>query len=595
MKKFTADFETTTDINDCRVWAWAVCEIGNPENFLYGNSIETFIDWCSNTEENYDVYFHNLKFDGSFLFDWLLRQNYEVLRNTKNKEDSDYTSPKNHSFTCLIDELNNFYNIEVWFTIGKKKTNKVKFYDSMKILNFGVDKIAHDFKLPISKLKLDYKEYREVGHQLTAHEIAYIRNDVEIMARALKIMFDEGLDKSTIASNAMNFYKSNFEEFNEFFPILEFDVYNDIRPAYKGGFTYLNPVYENKMVNKPIVCLDVNSLYPSVMKNALLPYGNGVYFEGKYKDNPYYPLYIQHLKCSFELKSGKIPTIQLKGNLSFLPNEYVVSSNGECVDLKLTNIDLKLFLENYEVEYYDVNTHNISKEPCYINGFMFKGQKGLFDFYIDYWSEKKIEAKHDGNGARYTISKIMLNSLYGKFAMSKMNRNKYPYLDEETDTIKYELSEAKEDKGVYLPMACFITSYAREKTQRTSGLIKDYSINKLGYDAYIYSDTDSIYTTLTDENILNKLIEIDKYKLGSWDLELKCTRGKWLRQKCYMVEYLDEDGKKCYKTTVAGLPKELGKALTFKNFTHEFSCSGKLRPVRTKGGVVLEETTFTIK
>ena len=43
MKKFTADFETTTDLDDCRVWAWAVCEIGNFDNFKYGNSIEDFL------------------------------------------------------------------------------------------------------------------------------------------------------------------------------------------------------------------------------------------------------------------------------------------------------------------------------------------------------------------------------------------------------------------------------------------------------------------------------------------------------------------------------------------------------------------------
>ena len=61
-KKFTADFETTTDPNDCRVWAWAVCEIGNIKNFIYGNDINTFFEFCQ-TEENYDLYFHNLKFD----------------------------------------------------------------------------------------------------------------------------------------------------------------------------------------------------------------------------------------------------------------------------------------------------------------------------------------------------------------------------------------------------------------------------------------------------------------------------------------------------------------------------------------------------
>ena len=31
---FTADFETTTDKNDCRVWAWAVCEIGVIDNIV---------------------------------------------------------------------------------------------------------------------------------------------------------------------------------------------------------------------------------------------------------------------------------------------------------------------------------------------------------------------------------------------------------------------------------------------------------------------------------------------------------------------------------------------------------------------------------
>ena len=27
MKIYTADFETTTDVSDCRVWAWCTCDI----------------------------------------------------------------------------------------------------------------------------------------------------------------------------------------------------------------------------------------------------------------------------------------------------------------------------------------------------------------------------------------------------------------------------------------------------------------------------------------------------------------------------------------------------------------------------------------
>ena len=44
---------------------------------------------------------------------------------------------------------------------------------------------------------------------------------------------------------------------------------------------------------------------------------------------------------------------------------------------------------------------------------------------------------------------------------------------------------------IYIPMASFITSYARLKTITTSQAIKTYSIENYGEDKYVYSDTDS--------------------------------------------------------------------------------------------------------
>ena len=41
---YVADFETTTNIEDCRVWAWGLCEIGNISNFIYGNNISSFFE-----------------------------------------------------------------------------------------------------------------------------------------------------------------------------------------------------------------------------------------------------------------------------------------------------------------------------------------------------------------------------------------------------------------------------------------------------------------------------------------------------------------------------------------------------------------------
>ena len=138
------------------------------------------------------------------------------------------------------------------------------------------------------------------------------------------------------------------------------------------------------------------------MYEKLLPVGEGVFFEGKYKEDKIYPLYIQRLICCFKLKKNKIPTIQIKNNRQyFRENEYLESSNGEIVALTLTNIDLKLFLENYDVE-----------DLKYISGWKFKGMKGLFKEYIDYWITIKNEATISGNYAMRTLAKLMLNSLY---------------------------------------------------------------------------------------------------------------------------------------------------------------------------------------
>ena len=577
MKCFTADFETTTDIDDCRVWAYALCEIGNVNNFLYGNNIESFIDFCKNPKENYKIWFHNLKFDGEYIFSYLLKNGYELIEDKKQKKDN--------SFTCLISDTGQFYSIEIYFTCKKKKVNKVTIYDSLKLLNFSVDKIAKAFDLPIRKLKLDYKAYRRIGHVLTKDEVDYIRNDVEIMARALKFMFDEGLDKMTIGSCALQYYKNNCKYFLKYFPVLPYEIDQDIRRSYKGGFTYLNDIYKGKEVGEGLV-LDVNSLYPSVLHNDKLPFGEPIFFEGEYKPDKLYPLYIQTFTCIFDIKEGKIPSIQLKNNLSFMPNEYIKSSQGQLVTLTLTNIDLELFFNQYEVS-----------DIVYHNGWKFKGIIGLFSEYIDHWTEKKIQAKKDNNKVLYLISKLMLNSLYGKFGLNPNTRSKFPYLDHD-GVIRYYLTPLEQRKPVYIPIATFVTSYARRKTILTSQSIKDFTIDNFNEDYYIYSDTDSIHLRKLPEDLLREFVDIDDYRLGAWKMESTFTRGKYLRQKCY-IEENEEDG---LNVTVAGLPKNLAKYVNFDNFeqgmsilAEDESIDHKLTFKHVKGGVLLVDTDFTIK
>ena len=88
MKRFTADFETSTWLSDeSFVWAWAICEIGNVDNIRIGNTIETFMELVEK-ENNPIILFHNLKFDGEFILYWLMKNGFEY---TEKKERKDRT------------------------------------------------------------------------------------------------------------------------------------------------------------------------------------------------------------------------------------------------------------------------------------------------------------------------------------------------------------------------------------------------------------------------------------------------------------------------------------------------------------------------
>ena len=566
MRRFTADFETSTWIpNETWVWAWALCDIEDPEKVEVGNTIDDFFERIKK-EANPYIYFHNLKFDGEFILYYLMTHGFEYVESQEKR---------NNTFSTLISDMGLFYSIEVYFEVGKK-TKKVTFIDSLKIINQTVESMPKTFKIPEKKLEIDYNLPREKGHILTSEEVEYVKNDVVIVAKALKYLFDMGLTKMTAGSNALSEYKeiTRLNRFRSLYKPLNYDIDKDIRRAYRGGFTYLNPIYKNKSVKEGEV-LDVNSLYPSVMYKEILPFGEPFYYEGEYQEDKVYPLYIQRLTCSFKLKPGKIPTIQIKHS-RFVDNEYLEDSGIEPVALTLTSVDLKLFLEQYDV--WDLH---------YESGWKFKGMRGLFTEYIDKWIKVKNESTISGNKGMRQVAKIMLNSLYGKFATSLDVQSKIPYL--ENDIVKYKLGEKSTKDGVYLPMGAFITAYARDKTIRTSQAIKDYSIKKYGIDMYCYSDTDSIHTTLPIEE-LKLFCEIDDVELGAWKHESHFERAKFIRQKTYLEEINGE-----INITCAGMPQRCYDQVTWENFKEGLKVDGKLTFTHVKGGVILKETEFTIK
>ncbi len=594
---YVADTESTTDEKNCFVWGYAVCEVGNIDNVIIGNRLDDFMKWCEKQPDNITVLFCNLKWDSQFILSWLLKNGYKHVTRSIER--------KTKTFTTLITNKGLYYCIEVVFFMKGKRIKKVTFLDSYKLIPLSVKGIAEAFNLPFKKLNIDYHRHNNLpeGAPLSEDEKKYITHDVKIVAYGVEYFYNNGLDKMTIGSCAMKEYKKivTKRSFERWFPRFTAEYHNDVKQAYRGGFSMVNPKFAGKQVGGGLV-LDMNSIYSYVMANKMLPYGTPIFYRGQYKEDSLYPLYTQMIQCQFKLKPGKIPTIQAKYSFKFSTTEYLTTTNDEEITLCLNSIDLKLLFENYEVY-----------NPVYLGGWKYKAGDYFFKEYVEKWSAIKIQAKNENNPGMYLISKLFLNSLYGKFGTDVKIGFKIPHLDK-NGVVDFYDSEPEEKPGVYIAMASFITSYARDITIRASQkIMDDYNAGKSDIQ-WLYSDTDSLHI-LTENYELPEGLEIDNTKLGAWKVEGVFDKAKFLRSKCYIERLLISEneyirgmegeepylysieGEQHYKMkiTVAGMPSECYPDVNFKNFKIGAKFKGKKQPRIVAGGVILEDVDFTIK
>lgn len=579
---WSCDFETLNDNGEYTyVWAWAACQINNPDNIKYGTTIESFIDFIKGKPL---AYFHNAKFDFSFIIDHLMKNGFKYYEHDArftpelNENEKD---PRIKTFTLLKTDNNVVYSMDITWNIrsytnkeGKQIDQRVhtELRDSAKLIPTSVEKMGVDYKVGLSKGSIDYKAHYERGGVLKQEYKDYIKNDVQIVAKVLNIFFDEGYTDLTIGANALRIFKEILgkENFEKYLPQLDYEIDEFCRKSYRGGYVFVNPLYAGKDIDEGIVA-DVNSLFPDRMYNCDLPYGNPLYYDGCYKKDKKYPLYIQHVWVKFHCKPNHLPCIQLKNNSSFVQTEYVYNVD-EPVELYLTSVDLDLLKSQYYIDEID-----------YVDGYKFKSCNGLFKDYIDKYMEiKKLNA--ETKNALYAIAKLFLNSLYGKLGTNPIRTSKYPVLNIEDEVIEYKATEPKIGKSVYIPQATFITAYARYKTITTG---QKY------YDRFLYADTDSLHLMGSD---VPSDLDVDKSRLGAWDIETRFRRARFLRPKCYIEEYYNEKKQKwVLNVKCAGLPEKCKTQVTWENFHINAKYEGKLMPKIVKGGTILQETTFIIK
>ena len=653
-KYLVGDFETTIydEQEYTEVWASAVVEMYTDEVKIFHSIGETF-DYFVSLNSNLCVYYHNLKFDGSFWLSYLMCDLHfqPAIKKTGDGEfDVEFSREKmkNNTYKYTISDMGQWYTITI-----KVKDHTIELRDSLKLLPFSVKKIGDSFGTKHKKLDMEYKGFRYAGCEITDKEKEYIANDVLVVKEALEIMFNQGHKKLTIGTCCLDEYKTitGWNNYKELFP----DVYeipldektfgsptagDYIHKSYKGGWCYLVKGKEDKLFHNGITG-DVNSLYPSMMSsesNNKYPVGEPTFWQGDFipdealRNDRYFFI---RIKTRFYLKPNMLPTIQIKGTFLYPATEWLESSdivnpktgkkyreyinlNGEkekaSVILTLTMTDYKLICEHYYLV-----------DCTILDGCFFHARVGIFDDYIDKYKMMKLKS----TGALRELAKLFLNNLYGKMASSKNSSFKYAYIREDNSIGFVEVEEYNKKPG-YIPVGSAITSYARNFTIRAAQK-NYYGVDKAGF---IYADTDSIHCDLPPEKL--KGIKVDSKNFCCWKLEASWDVAKFVRQKTYIehvvaenLEALPED-KQYYNIRCAGMPerckqyfrwsmegltqqqweterKEIWdemdeetrnfvlKKRTIDDFRIGLSVNGKLLPKRIRGGVVLVDTTYEMR
>lgn len=262
--------------------------------------------------------------------------------------------------------------------------------------------------------------------------------------------------------------------------------------SYYGGICWLNDDYKGKQVQVKIY--DVNSMYPYNML-GLFPRSYRGYFTRK-----------------FNRKS--VGLWQCKVKYSGIPFTFDYKKR------KLTN-DGEFILDTDTINYLLENKIQVKIEIGYIYE--------VTDYIFKEFIEKAYQLRKDpSNEALSYIAKILMNSLYGKFAEKIEKRfitNKYPEKYKKLriydlgDLEIFDYTQDSEVRHRFVAISSLITLRAR------------LQLKKLSNERTIYCDTDSLHNISKDDEddyILNS-------ELGGIKLEYK-GKATYIGKKIYQTE-----------------------------------------------------------
>jgi len=359
----------------------------------------------------------------------------------------------------------------------------------------------------IKKGEIDY-----AGEELEK-AVEYCRTDVEILKEAMEkyIQFikDENLGNFsiTVAGQAFNAYRYRF---------MTHDIYIHSngraitleREAYAGGRTEAFKVGE---IRKKVYCYDVNSMYPYIMKKFLFP-TRLLTVKKKLTFDEARDLiekgYLIISRC--KIRTEKPVFFKKAGKLIFPVGTFTTTlSTPELI----YGIEHRLITE-------------IGESAIYEAGPIFRG-------YVDYFYNKRLEAKANKDKVRDLLFKLFLNSLYGKFGQKSYDWEiieecdpaeigEERILDMDTGKrytvkkfgghiFKRNDDEFAESFNSFPAIAAHVTAYARMTLWNYMEIA--------GQENVYYCDTDSLFVNEEGRKRLESSGVVDGKKLGALKLE----------------------------------------------------------------------------
>lgn len=448
----------------------------------WNECINQFLDFISKTQryKGYRIYAHNLGgFDGLFLLEMFEERGWSYE---------------------LIETNGNLISIRVYTgSFG------FSFCDSLPLLKDSLDKLTHAFNVKHKKKILDVSK----GFEVNKKSLEYLEYDCkglyEVLVKFMEMLsIDERELKLTIASQALNEFKKMQPEESKLFTLNE-HYEKDIRENfYSGGRV---EVYKCK--GKNLNLYDVNSLYPSVMINAM-PTGK------EHKTNVF--------------KNGKIGFYCIE--VLKMPEFYISPLLYKSTILK------KNFFVIGKGLYYVSST---TLEYLDFLGLKFKIKYGYYwedsDFIFNEYIEKFFSLKLQG-GTIGLIAKYLLNALYGKFAQKRIYENiatfsnslffsdkKYSEFEPELGLNLVKIQTESNGKFILPHLSAYITDLAR---------LKHFQLMNEQPESIYYCDTDSIFS---DTHYFDKH---SSKKLGDLGYKGKYN-GIFLGNKLYGLKNKNED------------------------------------------------------